>query len=203
MFVANCHFKIKFFLLFFIFLSIKIFPQTYNFENFSVEDGLAQNQVLSIFQDNRGYLWFGTNGGGISIYDGKIFKNISQTDSLASNVVFFITQDKNGKMLFCTNVGLSVYNGFKFMNYTTEEGLTHPYVFCVLEDENGDLLLGTGSGISKLSDGKIISFSEDTDSLLKNTGVFTIFKDSKGNLPENTLSFSKQKTTMITGTASP
>jgi len=30
---------------------------------YTVHDGLAQQQVIDIFQDSRGYLWIGTRGG--------------------------------------------------------------------------------------------------------------------------------------------
>lgn len=160
--------------------------QIYNFENFSVEDGLSQNQILSICQDSRGYIWFGTNGGGVSIYDGTGFKAMSQSDGLASNVVFSIVQDDRGRMIFCTNGGLSIYNGSEFANYTTEEGLPHNMVFCVFPD-NEALLLGTAKGVVKLSEGKIVPFSEDKDSLLQNTGIWSIYRDSKENIWFGTL----------------
>lgn len=167
--------------------------QTYNFENFSVEDGLAQNQILSMCQDDRGYIWFGTNNGGVSIYNGTKFKTLTQTDGLVSNVIFSIMQGKNGKIFFGTNGGLSVYNGRQssggglsesvgsFTNYTSETGLPHNYVFCMQENESGEMVLGTDAGVVKLSEGKIVPFTEDRDSVLKNTAVFSMFKDRKGN----------------------
>src|SRR5687767_14505777 len=54
--------------------------QQYNFTRLSVENGLAQSQVYSILQDSRGYLWMGTRGGGVSLYDGMEFKNFTAKD---------------------------------------------------------------------------------------------------------------------------
>ena len=46
--------------------AIRISAQTYDFRNFNVDDGLSQSQVFCIFQDSKGYMWFGTNGVGAS-----------------------------------------------------------------------------------------------------------------------------------------
>ena len=53
-----------------------MFPQQYNFHNYSVKDGVAQSQVYSLLQDSRGYLWMGTLGGGLSRFDGINFKTL-------------------------------------------------------------------------------------------------------------------------------
>lgn len=35
----------------------------FNFKNLTIEDGLSQSTVETIFQDSKGYIWFGTNDG--------------------------------------------------------------------------------------------------------------------------------------------
>ena len=47
--------------------------QQISFSQLSVEDGLSQNSVVSIAQDNTGYLWFATQDG-LNKYNGKEFK---------------------------------------------------------------------------------------------------------------------------------
>ena len=47
--------------------------QTYDFQNFTVENGLSQSQVVSLYQDEEGELWMGTNSGGINRYNGTNF----------------------------------------------------------------------------------------------------------------------------------
>ena len=41
-----------------------------SFQNFTTRDGLANNSVMPIYEDNAGIIWLGT-GGGVSRYDGK------------------------------------------------------------------------------------------------------------------------------------
>ncbi|RYY60319.1 MAG: hypothetical protein EOO05_10290 [Chitinophagaceae bacterium] len=46
--------------------------QKYNFENYSVNEGLPNNVVRSIAQDELGFMYFGTNNG-LAVYDGSLF----------------------------------------------------------------------------------------------------------------------------------
>ena len=90
--------------------------QSYDFRNFNVDEGLAQSSVLCMCQDKYGNIWMGTNGGGVSRFDGIKFTNFTENDSLVNNVVYSITELKNGNMLFGTNGGLSIYTGKTFIN---------------------------------------------------------------------------------------
>lgn len=172
-------FKIVFLFLCFT-TSFFVNAQTYDFRNFNVEDGLAQSQVLSICQDHNGNLWFGTNSGGVSKYDGNKFTNFTENDSLVNNVVFSITELKNGSILFGTNGGLSVYNGKKFTNYTEKNGLPHNRVFKSIQDNNENVWIGTSKGVCQFKNNKIIPFTEDT--LLNKSTVITIYADKSGNI---------------------
>ncbi len=169
----------------FIFLLLLLFScssllhsQTYDFKNYNVEDGLAQSQVLSIFQDHRGNMWLGTNGGGLSKYDGNKFVTYSSKDSLINNLVFSITEDNDGHLFFGTYDGLSVYDGVQFKNFNTKNGLTHNRIFKVLKDRKGTIWIGTAKGVCKYENKHIVPFSADT--LLNNLSVFTMYEDGAG-----------------------
>lgn len=91
-------------------------PQTgqanYYFRSLQVEDGLSQNSVYAIFQDNQGYLWFGTQDG-LNRYDGhsfKVFKRNSRHPySLGNNTVTAIAQDGEGRLWVGTSDGAYLY----------------------------------------------------------------------------------------------
>ncbi|MCW3103285.1 MAG: hypothetical protein JWO09_1725 [Bacteroidetes bacterium] len=164
---------------------LSVFAQTYDFRNFNVEDGLAQSQVLSMCQDRYGNIWFGTNSGGASKYDGNKFTTLSENDSLANNVVFSITEISNGKLLFGTNGGLSVYNGKTFSNYSDKNGLPHNRVFKTVQDAKGRIWVGTAKGVCLFTGSSFIPFEEDT--VLNNATVYTIYPDKAGNIWFGTL----------------
>ena len=70
----------------FLFLLNLSLAQKYNFRTYSVDEGLPQAAVLSIYSDNEGLLHIGTQGG-YSFFDGLTFKTWSQKDGLNSNHV--------------------------------------------------------------------------------------------------------------------
>lgn len=167
-------------LLLVIFVSIishYCYAQTYQFKNLSVEDGLALSTVLDIFQDSRGYMWFATNGGGVSRYDGQTFKNYGTNDSLASPYVLDIAEDEKGNIYFATNGGLSVFDGSTFKNYREADGLKSLALNEVEYDKfNKRILIGSRNGIYVFEKNRISKFSEveDKDSLIHKAFVSVI-----------------------------
>ncbi len=158
------------------FISFFSFSQTYNFKNYNTPQGLPQSQVLTIFQDHKGFMWFGTNGGGAGKFDGNKFTTVSDNDGLISNIVFSIVQNQKKEIVFGTSKGISVYNGYKFKNYNEKHGLNNSWVFKVLQDED-KTWIGTQEGVYILQGDKIRRFS--FDKTLDKAAVFSIFIDSK------------------------
>jgi ligand-binding sensor domain-containing protein/serine phosphatase RsbU (regulator of sigma subunit) len=105
--------RIAFFLVLF-FLSQNSKPQTYFFDLYSVQQGLAQSKVYTIIQDQNDYIWLGTDGG-VSRFDGITFENFTTEDGLAVNGVQAIIQDNAGKIwLGHKGGGITRYDGKNF-----------------------------------------------------------------------------------------
>ncbi len=84
-----------------------------HFSHLSINDGLSQNSVHAICQDNLGFMWFGTKDG-LNRYDGRHFK-IFQSDpfdnnSLSGNNITTLYEDANQHLWIGTTVGLTRYN---------------------------------------------------------------------------------------------
>jgi len=62
------------------------FAQSYQFSKFTTEQGLPQQYIYSLNQDNNGFIWIGT-GDGIAKFDGISFQNFSKEDGLAENFI--------------------------------------------------------------------------------------------------------------------
>lgn len=90
----------------FFYFVCKTFSQSYNFKNYSAEEGLPFVQVYAIFQDSKGNLWTGGYGG-LSKFDGKTFTNYSPMNGLADHWVTSIAEDANGNIWAGTIIGLS------------------------------------------------------------------------------------------------
>ena len=56
-------------------------------------------------EDQRGNLWFGTSGGGVSRYDGKTFTNYTSAPHFQDGVIYAMVQDKMGTLFLGSNSG--------------------------------------------------------------------------------------------------
>ena len=71
----------------------------YTYRHFTTRDGLAQMQVMCVFQDSDGFMWFGTKGG-VSRWDGKAFKNYTPEDGLPTGETVNINEWGTRKLIF-------------------------------------------------------------------------------------------------------
>ena len=117
-------------------------------KNYDTLDGLAHNAVTDIYRDPDGVMWFATEGGGVSRYDGKEFVNFTIKDGLLHNWVFAIHQDPDGVFWFGTRGGVSRYDGKEFKNFTTRDGLVHNRVYAIHCSPDGLMWFGTKGGVS-------------------------------------------------------
>ena len=83
------------------------------FEHLGVSDGLMHNSIVTILQDKKGYMWFGTSNG-LYRYDGYNFVYYSNSPdddfSLLSNEVNVLFEDSKGVIWVGTKFGLCYYN---------------------------------------------------------------------------------------------
>ena len=140
-------------------LSLNLAAQQYNFHNYSVKEGVAQSQVFSLLQDQRGYLWMGTRGGGLSRFDGTEFKTLSVKDGLPNNYVSCIQEDARHNLWIGTNNGLSEYNGIRFTNHFPQNQVGQFSVQDLAFDAKGRIWLATSTGIFRF-DGAFVNVTE-------------------------------------------
>ena len=90
-----------------------IWGQGVQFDHYGVADGISQSEILCIFQDSEGYMWFGTQNG-LNKFDGysfeKYFNNPSDTSTISNSWIFDITEDDNGIIWIGTKGGLNKFD---------------------------------------------------------------------------------------------
>lgn len=191
-------FKHKTAFLFFAMLFIaNIFAQhsELSFDHLTIEDGLSENSVICIFQDSRGFLWFGS-GDGLNRYDGyqfKIYKNdLADPHTIGSNYILAIHEDRQGEMWVGTWLGgLNRYNRETetFTRFTNDpadsNSLSDNSALSILEDSNGTLWVGTiRSGLNRFDRERETFHSYQHDSAnpnsLSSNIVTTILEGAEG-----------------------
>lgn len=146
----------------------------------TIEDGLADDYVKSIFEDKQGNIWFGTFEGVTKLSDG-IFTSFTVEDGLADDYIYSITQDNKNNLWFATNAGISRYDGESFKNYNKQKDkIAHDFVRVAYNDKKNNLWFGTYGGISKYDGKKFVNFT--TENGLAHNLVLSILEDEKGSL---------------------
>ncbi len=181
--------RYSFCIILFLCLFIDFFAETraqeLSFELFSANHGLANSEVTAIFQDSRGYIWFGTNGG-ISCYDGFSFKTFSIRDGLVYNAVLDFEQDQHGNLWIATRDGISKFDykndqDFSFENYNKEGGFPgSSFVNEIVIDKEDRIFCTAGNQLAYFDDNKfhiIHSLPE-----LKDDEVVSLYVDNENYL---------------------
>lgn len=170
------------------------------FENISLEQGLSQVSVITITQDQKGFMWFGTEDG-LNKYDGYDF-NIYRNDptdrtTLSDSYIRYIYTDKKGDLWACTfSRGLNKFNRKTgtFIRYLHNpddpDSIGHDEVSVVYEDGEKNFWVGTlGGGLDKLdretgrfSHYRNIPHTPNNPGSLNCDFIKAIFEDSKGRL---------------------
>jgi diguanylate cyclase (GGDEF)-like protein len=118
------------------------------------EDGLGDDNVKCIFQDSRGWYWFGTQSNGLSLFDAQtnqwtVFNMVS---GLPNNTIYAITEDAKGYIWFSTNRGVCRLNpqNYTVIAFDHTAGLANDEcnVLAVHQDHHGRLWFGTVGGLS-------------------------------------------------------
>ena len=170
-----------------LFFASPSFSQQYNFKRYSVEEGLPRSGVYCMLQDSRGFMWIGTEGGGLARFDGREFINFTIGNGLPDNTIRSLFEDADGNLWIGTDGhGLCKYDGKKFTNYDDSHGLSNNYVRCITQGQDGDIWIGTyGGGINRLrfeDDSVRVSVFNKGTGTIESDKVRACLTDSKGTL---------------------
>lgn len=111
-------------------------------------DGLAGLWLKALALDSSGVKWMGTDGRGISKFDGINWTTYTKKDGLPSNRIFSIVVDSDNNKWFGTTVGLVRYDGEHWKVYSEADGVLGHDIRALVLDKSKILWVGTDVGIS-------------------------------------------------------
>lgn len=162
----HCLFGLTICLILFYFI---VSPRAYAIENvnnlsfdlYSQEHGLSNNQINSVLQDKKGWLWIGTSQG-VCRFDGyrfTVFKNDpDDSTSLKGSLVRVVFEDHKGQVWVGTeNGGLNKFDRgretFEHIAYYGDSALLRNVsVTSIQEDKFGCLWVGTEGSLYKIDE---------------------------------------------------
>ncbi len=176
---------------------IRDMVQFAKFDHLTSEDGLLTSGVLSVLQDHRGFMWFGSVDG-LNKYNGVEFAaythNPDDPNSLADNYVDWLFEDSTGTLWVGTySKGLHKYDAAndRFIRYQhddkTPSSLSNDLVWSIYEDSRKQLWVCTGGGGLNQFDSQnetFIHYRHDSDNpnSLSYDMVARVHEDQEGNI---------------------
>ncbi|RDI14464.1 two-component regulator propeller domain-containing protein [Flavobacterium sp. AG291] len=157
-----------------------------SFEYFTTNDGLSDNQIRSIQEDNNGKIWIGTSKG-VNVYD----KEKLVTYSSNFNNPKYEWNKTNGDLWFYADEegGISRFDG-KYMNYLIfpipkNENQNNSYgVTDISTEHNGKVWIATYAALFNY-DGKTVTVFDHKTLKLKDNETLhirSVLADSKGRI---------------------
>ena len=145
--------------------------QRVRFEHISLEHGLSQSIVRTIFQDSKGFLWFGSQDG-LNKYDGYEFTVYKydpfDSTSLSENDIWSIYEAPSEPKVLWIGTGTSGLNRFDREtetfthfrhNSADPTSLSNNFVGQIYEDRAGNLWVLSGAGGLDRLDRKTSTFA--------------------------------------------
>jgi ligand-binding sensor domain-containing protein/signal transduction histidine kinase len=162
------------------------------FQRITISEGLSLSSVYCIFQDSKGFMWFGTEDG-LNKYDGKNFKVYrpvpSDKNSLTYRWIEHILEDNSGNLWFGSRNGLSYFNPRKelFVQYIHDPdiltSISNDTITKLFLDNNNFIWIGTLNGLNRINIGtrelEKIQLTADENVNLR---IYDLLTNKKGNI---------------------
>ncbi|MFC4870811.1 hybrid sensor histidine kinase/response regulator transcription factor [Negadavirga shengliensis] len=204
----------------FLFVVISAFPLSaqesnafLKFTHYTTKEGLPQNSVLAVCQDQLGYLWFGTDDG-LARFDGyqfRIFRHDpTLPHSINNNVIRGMVLDKFHRIWIGTEGGgINIFDPYTEAFTPFEQvhedkaGIYSKKISSLCKDDQDNIWVGTnGAGIYRISGfesmttpGTVDSYFERLhiqafqrhNTILEDDKIWSVYKDKSSNIWIGTL----------------
>ncbi|HEY1790720.1 MAG TPA: two-component regulator propeller domain-containing protein [Verrucomicrobiae bacterium] len=129
-------------------------------DSWSAENGLPDNEAISIVQSKDGYLWIGTLHGLVR-FDGNQFKWFDEmnTPGLSSDRIVFLFEDRQTNLWIGTqSTGLEMIQNGKIKSFENETASIGP-VTAASEDGGNDVYFYSENGVARYHSGQMNFYS--------------------------------------------
>ncbi len=166
-----------------------ILPTQFHFRHYNIENGVSSNNISTLFQDQKGYIWIGTENG-LNRFDGNQFTLYQKNNPLYSNFhansINTICETTDKELWLGTDNGVFIYNQVKdtftpFVKQTSDKTSITSWITHIIQDKAGNIWIATHKQ-------GIFLFNTQTDKLTQfeipqNDNIVTrILNDEQNNI---------------------
>ncbi|WP_051291063.1 hybrid sensor histidine kinase/response regulator transcription factor [Pedobacter glucosidilyticus] len=181
-------------------LSILEASESRNFKKLYKKNGLAGNQVYSVFEDSKKRVWIGTTTG-LSVltfknhkpYITSYYHNKNLKSSISGNSIKSIAEDSDGNIWIGTETnGLNKFieSTRSFIRYQVKplekNSLSSNNIRKIIKDRKGNLWIATMTGLNILNtkDMKFMIYRHDSENpnSLSDNSIKEIYEDNQGSI---------------------
>lgn len=144
----------------------------------------SADRITAIVEDKQGNIWLGTDGFGLTRFDGKTFEHFTIEDGLCDNSINELLVDAAGNIWVGTFFGgLSMFDGTGFINFTQEGIIEGVEVGGLWEDSSGAIWFAVEhNGVFRYDgksalDGKHLFTHYRAEDPSYTNGILCIYKD--------------------------
>ncbi|WP_317898350.1 two-component regulator propeller domain-containing protein [Aurantibacillus circumpalustris] len=132
---------------------------TRKFTNYFIENGLIDENISAVCNQNNRFLWIGSQGG-LLRFDGKVFNYYSVDSDNNGNHIKSILNDREDNIWLGTRSGLYRYRDNSFSTFDKINGPGNAFIFQIFRDKKNNLwLCSQNNGIYKYSQGYFKRYS--------------------------------------------
>ncbi len=146
-------------------------------------NGLAGNEITTVFTDSKNTVWVGSRGKGMTRIDDDKITKVDLNKKITPTA---IVEDKSGNLWIGTEgKGVMVIKDNKIANeYTVNNGLLSDYISLLNIDNNGNVWIGTNKGLNKfdVKQNRFYSYTDKMGYVGIESKHNATYKDNEGNL---------------------
>lgn len=152
-----------------------------HFQNYSIKNGLPDNAVRDLLEDEQGRIWIAT-ANGLSCFTGGQFRNYSTADGLPHQFVQCLYKGRDGRLWIGTRGGgVCFFDGGKIHQLETNSGFSLKTIWDIRGDKRGDVwFCGQEGGVFRY-DGKKFQHYFKAEGI-PSSSTFCTLEDRQGNI---------------------
>lgn len=146
-------------------------------------NGLAGNDISTIYTDSKNVVWVGSKGKGLTKIDGAKISKIKLEQKITPTAII---EDKDGLLWIGTEgKGVLLFDGEKIIKgYTVKNGLLSDYISFLNIDNNNNIWIGSNRGLNKfdVAEQQFSSYDDKMGYVGTESKNNATYKDANGNL---------------------